>query len=256
MPIRLHHLLGSVSSLAVLIAAPAFAQQAPPTSDPAVAEVVVTGSLIRGIAPVGTNVVSVGQAQFLQTGATSVNSLLTNTPALTNMFNIVPNVPGTASGRSSWRPNIRNLPESSGQPTLVLMDGHNMVGVSVQQVSPDMNVLPPGALERIEVDADGGSAMYGSNAVGGVINLIPRKHFQGIEMQGNVGVANGYKTGSLSVTGGNSWNNGGFVVSLYSRAQTEFRAATRATSSSEPQPTPCPGGSRARLTSVTSRPTA
>lgn len=125
-------------------------------------EIVVTGTLIKGIAPVGTNVVGVSHADIASSGATTALGVMATVPEISNAFNALP-TPGTGlSGGTSVRPTIRNISAAGGAATLLLLNGHNMVGVGILQTAPDINIIPAGMLERVDVVADGGSALYGS----------------------------------------------------------------------------------------------
>ncbi|HET9159011.1 MAG TPA: TonB-dependent receptor [Caulobacteraceae bacterium] len=177
-----------------------------------VGEVVVTGTHIRGIAPVGTNVVSMSQQDIIATGGTSANEILTKTPEVTSAFLQTPTTALNA-GLAIVRPNIRNLGASGGSTTLVIVDGHRMVGAGVLQTTPDPDVIPPGVLQRVDIVPDGGSAIYGSDAIGGVINYISLKRFDGIELIARTGWAADYQTTDINATVGKDWGSGSGYVS-------------------------------------------
>ena len=96
--------------------APAPEQSQPEAADEAAAqEIIVTGTNLRGVAPVGTNVVSFGQQQIQASGATSTNDVLARIPQITSNFNrINPSSPGQGYGVTSSTPNIRNIGGSIG----------------------------------------------------------------------------------------------------------------------------------------------
>jgi iron complex outermembrane receptor protein len=174
-------------------------------------EVVVTGTLLRGIAPTGTNLIDVSQADVQATGAVSTNDLIAKIPQLSN-FNTVP--VGTANfGQPIAQTNIRGLGASGGTTTLVLLDGHRLVGAGILQTYADPSIIPPGVIERVEVVPDGGSAIYGSDAIGGVINFITRKHFDGVEVTGRYGFADEFKTADGNITAGHDWGSGSALIS-------------------------------------------
>ncbi len=180
-------------------------------------EVVVTattGTLIRGIAPTGTNIVELDREAIVITGVSSTNDLLARVPQVTNFFGTVP-VPTTDLGSPINRPNIRDLGASGASTTLVLIDGMRLPGAGFQQVSPDPSVIPPAVLERLDVLPDGASALYGSDAVGGVINFVTRREFEGVEIAAKYGTSDGYDTKEASLTGGTTWRGGGGLVSAY-----------------------------------------
>ncbi|MBL4821032.1 MAG: TonB-dependent receptor [Gammaproteobacteria bacterium] len=154
-----------VASLAI----PAIAQ----SQEDVVEEVIVTGSYIRNSAFAGdANVNTVSQADLLESGTPSMANYIREL-SFTQNTNIVSNVLGSADGAqdsigASF--NLRGLGENS---TLQLVDGVRTIDQSINNALPDL------AIERLEVVLDGGSATYGSDAVAGVVNLIPIKEFEG-----------------------------------------------------------------------------
>jgi len=197
------------------------------SADTPAKDIVVTGTLIRGIAPVGTNVIGLSKADIASTGATSTQQLLSNVPQITNAFNATPSIGTGVSGLTIVRPNIRNLAANGGNTTLVLLDGHNLVGAGILQTTPDVGVIPPGALERIDVVADGGSSLYGSDAIGGIVNLITRKKIDGVELSGHIGTSPDYLSGDVNVTAGKSWSSGSVLISYAYRANSDILGADR-----------------------------
>src|SRR3546814_9174876 len=74
-----------------------------------------------------------------------------------------------------------SLDVCSSDLTLPLMNGHRLISGSTQQTNSDYPFLPELAIERVEIVADGASAIYGSDAVAGVVNFITRKRVSGFE---------------------------------------------------------------------------
>lgn len=185
-------------------------------------EVVVTGTLIRGVAPVGTQLITITpQNAVAAIGAVGTDQVLANVPEIGNYFNSPPQVPtGSVAQLQITRPNLLNLPNantSSGSATLVLLDGHRIVGAGVNEDAPDPDVIPTIALQRVEIMPAGGSSTYGSDAVGGVINFITRQHVNGIETNARYGFAKDYKTLAASALAGHDWGNfSGYVAYEYS----------------------------------------
>ncbi len=180
-------------------------------------EIVVTastGTMIRGIAPTGTNVVEMDREAIEIMGVTSTNDLLARVPQVTNYFATIP-VPTTDLGAPTNRPNIRDLGASGASTTLVLLDSMRLPGAGFQQVSPDPSVIPPSVLQRVDVIPDGASALYGSDAVGGVINFVTRREFEGVELTGKYGSADDYDNKEASLTAGTSWKGGNGYLSAY-----------------------------------------
>lgn len=179
-------------------------------------EIVVTGTFLRGVdAPAGSNVIGILTEDIQETGATTAAQLLQNIPQF-GAFNTLFFPVGVGNSVTTNRPNLRSLPgfnNSGGSTTLVLMDGHRIVGAGITATSPDPDLIPPGIIERVEIVPDGGSAVYGSDAVAGVINFITRKRFEGLEVDGRYGAADGYHQADGNITAGTLWDNGGAYVS-------------------------------------------
>lgn len=185
---------------------------APATSGEDSNQIVVTGTILRGAPPVGSNLVSVGQEQIAASGATTSNELLATVPQVSNLFNNAPTarLGVSVSNIQVVRPNLRNLaPEtSSSASTLVLFDGHRIGSIGVTQNAVDPDLIPPIAIERVEVVTDGGSATYGSDAVGGVINFITRKRFDGVKVTAHYGFADDYYQVDAGAIAGKDWGSG------------------------------------------------
>jgi iron complex outermembrane receptor protein len=206
----------SLAVIAMATSGPAGAQTAKaddqaPAEAVQVEEVVVTGTLLRGVAPVGTNVIGVGKDEVIASGAASTNDLLATIPQISN-FNGFPAVTATF-GQPIAQTNLRGLGASGGTTTLVLLNGHRVVGAGILQTYVDPTVIPPGIIERVEVIPDGGSSIYGSDAIGGVVNFITRKRMSGAEVSGKYGVADGYHTLDANLTMGKDWGSGAFSAS-------------------------------------------
>jgi iron complex outermembrane receptor protein len=205
-----------------------FAQSAQAGGDQASADdegtgtepIVVTGTLIRGIAPAGNNVIGVTTEQIAASGATTTNQILGSLPQVGNFFNQLPaGVSGVAGANASnpiSRPNLRNLPganTSGGAQTLVLLDGHRIVGAGTAQVAVDPDIIAPGVIERVEALTDGGSAVYGSDALGGVLNFITRRKFDGVQANVRYGFGDDYQSVDGNLMVGRDWGTGGLYLS-------------------------------------------
>jgi iron complex outermembrane recepter protein len=178
------------------------------------AEIVVTGTSLRGVAPAGANEFSLDSTQIQATSATSTSALLAQIPQL-NTFGTVPFSQSGGIQLTVNRTNLRNLPQGVGgsSPTLVLMDGHRLVGMGVNQSYPDPDIIPPAMIERVDVLTDGGSAIYGADAVGGVINFITKKSFDGLDVGVRQGLGqDGYRSTDVNVTTGKSWGSGSAYI--------------------------------------------
>ncbi|MET0180825.1 MAG: TonB-dependent receptor [Novosphingobium sp.] len=175
-------------------------------------QIVVTGTILRGAPPTGSNLISVGEERVASTGATTSNELLATVPQVSNLFNNVPNARLSVASNQIQvvRPNLRNLSNetSSTSSTLVLFDGHRIANVGVSQQAVDPDLIPTLAIERVEVVTDGGSATYGADAVGGVINFITRKRFDGVKVSARYGFADDYYQVDAGAIAGKDWGSG------------------------------------------------
>lgn len=195
------------------LATPANAQDTA-TDEQADREIVVTGTLLRGVAPGGSNVVALSQEQIQGSGVQTTAQLLATIPQLGSFGTTV--APLGIGGINVNRPNLRNLPgfnTGGSSTTLVLLDGHRVVGMGNISTTPDPDFIPPGAIQRVDVVPDGGSAIYGSDAVAGVMNFITRRDFDGIEANARYGVGDDYYTLDLNGTVGKKWDGGSAFIS-------------------------------------------
>jgi len=191
-------------------------ETAPQSSEQSVEseDIIVTGTSIRGVSPTGSPVIQMSRSQIVASGATSANDVLTHIPQVTSAFLGTPTTPTGDAGLSVVRPNLRGLPNSASNTTLVLIDGHRLAGAGLIQTTADPDIIPPGVLESVEVVTGGGSSIYGSDAIGGVINFITRKRFDGVEIAGHYGIADDYWTRDINLTMGKDWGSGSAYISL------------------------------------------
>jgi iron complex outermembrane recepter protein len=174
-------------------------------------EIVVTGTSIRGVAPVGSNLITVGRPQIDQTSAQTVQQILRTVPAITGSGSTPQ---GGNAGNSFYAPTIHGIGSSSSNATLVLVDGHRISPGSQQQQLTDPNMIPPIALERVEVLAEGASSTYGSDAVAGVVNFITRKDFDGFLATAQTGWGADYRTSNAGALWGTKWDAGSVMLAF------------------------------------------
>jgi iron complex outermembrane receptor protein len=173
-------------------------------SSETVETVVVTGTLIRGVAPVGASVVKLSTEDIQIRGTASTVDLLAQVPEI-SQFGTLPTSGGNAAS-------IVVPPTIRGLPTLVLFNGYRAASTGVVQQVADVSIIPPSLLERVEVIPGSGSALYGSDAVGGVINFITRNHVDGLEFNAHGGVGDNYSLWSADAAYGYDWRGGSLVV--------------------------------------------
>src|ERR1700722_13624167 len=188
MSIESHVKRFTISCMACLCAAigmPALAQQAPAPTDapePELQEIVVTGSMIKRANAETAEAITILKAdalkdQGVQNVEQALSMLTSNSPAI-NMASAV----GSFSGGGTYAA-LRDL--GSGR-TLVLLDGQRMAAGAFNGVGVDLSGLPFSAIDNVQVLREGASALYGSDAIAGVINFITKKNYQGAEAQVNV----------------------------------------------------------------------
>ena len=152
-------------------AAPALAQEN-------LGEIVVTGSRIRSANLESTTpVTQVTAADVVTQGVSRIEDLVNQLPQAFAAQNVT--LSNGATGTATL--NLRGL----GSPrTLVLVDGRRMPygGVTSASAAPDINQIPTQMVERVDILTGGASAVYGSDAVAGVVNFIMKKDFEGVEV--------------------------------------------------------------------------
>ncbi len=206
-------LVASIGVSLLALSTPALAQDAADGEKDS--DIVVTGTLVRGIAPAGTSVVGVTKKDIESSSATTVTELLTDVPQF-GAFNDLQTISGGGNFVTTNRPNLRNLPgftTTGTSATLLLIDGHRVVGMGIASTTPDADFAPPGIIERVDIMPDGGSALYGSDAVAGVVNFITMKRFNGVKADARYGFGKQYHTFDANVTIGKEWDTGSIWAS-------------------------------------------
>ena len=173
-------------------------------------EVVVTGSRVRRKDLTSDSPVTVISSQvIMDSGRVTIGAFLATLPEQGNALNAQFNNGGTGASNIS----LRGL---GANRTLVLVDGKRFPGVNDGVNSDvDLNAIPTFAVERIEILKDGGSAIYGSDAIAGVVNIITKKSLNGANGQIYYGISN-YGDGNtldVNVTGGVQGEKGSAVFS-------------------------------------------
>lgn len=187
-------------------------------------EVVVTGTLIHGVLDIMSPLQFVTRNDMNRTSYATVQDAL---QALTvNSAGGVTEVSGSSGnfGRGVSA-NLRGLGSGS---TLVLIDGRRQPFSGTQGDFVDVSNIPWSAVERIEVLPDGTSALYGSDAIAGVINIIMRKNLDGGETLARLGSGTGGANERLiAQTFGHSWQNGRALFSYQYSERTSLDASER-----------------------------
>src|SRR5690606_24972550 len=121
--------------------------------------------------------------------------------------------------------NLRGL---GSDATLTLLNGRRLAYTAVKQ-SVDVSAIPIGAIQRIEIVPDGASAIYGSDAVAGVVNVILRRNYDGIETSARLAAATdgGDFQQDYGALAGTTWSNGGVMAAYQYGSNTAIRAEDR-----------------------------
>ena len=200
--------LKKIAHLIALIGAvsPAVAQEVQPQTTP-MARVEITGSSIKRIAKesaLPVEIISRKQLeeQGLVTAEQVIASLNINGNGSDNLASNADVTTGAQRGNNGA--SSANLRGQGADSTLVLLNGRRVATHGMKGSAVDLNSIPMAAVERIEVLKDGASAIYGTDAIGGVINFILRKNYEGLEAQAftDVTEAGGGNIHRVSVTGG------------------------------------------------------
>ncbi len=206
---------GSSLALAVALLVPGVAlAQEEPADEAALdgaSDIVVTGSRMRGVAPVGSTVTTLSTADIADSGRVTLDRAIKELPQVFDL-----GVSENSRGQSGGSGNIVygnsiNLRGIGPNATLIIVDGHRVVNNSR---STDPSILPTLGVERVEIVADGASAIYGSDAVAGVVNLIPRRSLDGAEAFARAGVSDdgAYHEYAFGAAFGKRWDRGQFMV--------------------------------------------
>src|ERR1019366_8016364 len=206
-------LVTGAAASALLASAPSMAQQ-PTTTE----TVVVTGSRIPVQNATSASPISTATAEQIQLSsafnAEDVLSKLVGPDATAGITNATNN---GANGLSEL--GLRNLGPTR---TLVLIDGQRLVPIFSSSISvPDLNSIPISMIDRVEVLRDGASSIYGADAIGGVINFITKKDFEGLQIDTNFGASEHGGGDLYSITGtmGVNFDKGNITISLVNEHQ-------------------------------------
>src|SRR5712672_3470349 len=190
-------------------------------------QVLITGSLIRGTVAVGVPVSEVTPLEFVETGKLSLTEILKTIPALKIDAEASPTYGG---GTLSFEQNVQihGLGTGSGVETLLLVNGLRWPPQNYSNDTVNPSIIPQIAIERVDVLSAGASAVYGSDATAGVINIILRRGYDGAITQGSFTSSPdiGFMSEQVSQLFGKSWDSGNVTVS-YSQTNSEHLSATK-----------------------------
>jgi iron complex outermembrane receptor protein len=166
--------------------------------------IVITGSRLLASSKEGPQEVRVyDREQIDQSGQTSIEDFMSTLPSVS--LNTLPSNNGY-----STTVQLRGLPEGT---TLVLLDGRPLENSGLGGGEYfDLDDIPLAAVQRIEVDENGSSAVYGSGGIAGVVNIILKKNFSGLALDARYGWAKDSRTWLTNMAVGQQWDRGGLSV--------------------------------------------
>ena len=178
--------------------------------------IVVTGTRIRGTGPVGSPVATIDRETLDRSGRATLADFIQTIPQNFSGGPAEANIGTSARGNAASNIgygtgiNLRGLGTGS---TLTLLDGTRPALSGASGAFADISMLPSLAVERLEILTDGASAIYGSDAVAGVVNIRFRNRFEGAETRLRVGTADGdYGEIQIGQIAGTAWDTGHLVV--------------------------------------------
>jgi outer membrane receptor protein involved in Fe transport len=185
-------------------------------------EVIVTGTYIKGVAPAGSALRVYSRQDLSQSGAATIDQfarqMTENFATVDGIANANSNARfsafGQGSGNNTFQGTGFNLHGVGPSATLTLLNGQRLAPAGFDASIVDVSHIPLSAVERIEVMTDGASAIYGADAIAGVVNIITRRDFTGGETALNYGGTEegGYSGLTASQLLGTSWDSGNAFV--------------------------------------------
>ena len=195
--------------------------------------IVVTGTRIRGARIIG-DTISLDRETIVEAGQIDLGEAIRSLP---QNFSGGQN-PGIGSGAGFANSNVNsassaNLRGLGPDATLTLLNGHRLPYDSAF-AGVDISSIPLAAVDRIEVVPDGASALYGSDAVAGVVNVILRRDFEGITTSAQIGASTdgGNFRQQADIVAGTRWSGGGFFVAYDFANNSAIEAGQRSYASS------------------------
>lgn len=184
--------LSFVLLLCAGISADVFAQQQATPATPNLEEIVVTGSrIVRRDFTSQSPIVTIDQQVFTTRTNVGMEAALNQFPQFTAAGTQAQTSPaGTPFPQADAAPGAAtlNLRGLGGNRSLVLFDGHRVQPIN-GQLLVDINTIPSAAIDRVEVITGGAAAVYGADAIAGVVNFIPKKNFEGVQINAQSGIS-------------------------------------------------------------------
>lgn len=228
--LRVWHTEGGAFAIVKLVD-PGKKPAAPSQADDHVESVLVTGTSIRGVSAVGSAIMTFERRDIEATGASSLQQFISTIPAIAGFGQGWQFGAGTISPAGESQPSIHALGSSSSASTLLLLNGRPFTPSGFFGNS-DPGIVPMIALQRIDVMPDGDSAIYGSSAVAGVINLVTRPSYEGVFINAQFGQAHKFQDAMVGVLAGHRWTGGSALAAWEYRSNSNLLSMNRGFSAS------------------------
>lgn len=202
-------------------------------------QIVVTGTRIRGHAPVGVPVITIDRKDMDQAGFSTAQQIVQSIPqnfsgGANEGTSGLLSAAGNGNSSRGVGVNLRGLGQNS---TLLLINGDRPPLGGVAGTFADLSMVPASVIQRVEIVPDGSSAIYGSDAVAGVVNVVTRSDFQGGETRFRVGTADGdSQEYQFSQLFGARWASGNAVIAYEYYKRDRLAAADRAFATDDLRP--------------------
>ncbi|MCR6645823.1 MAG: TonB-dependent receptor [Terricaulis sp.] len=212
-------------------------------------ELVVTGTRIRGAVPSGADLLTLDRSDIEQSGRSTVQDLLQTLPQVfPGSQGELTQLNSTAPGHNIALGSTVDLRGLGSDATLTLLNGRRLAPAGLGNFV-DISAIPMAAIERVEVLADGASATYGSDAVGGVVNILLRRHMERAETAVRFSIADGMDEIGFSHVMGADWAKGA-LISGYDYRHRDALAAVDRDYAATTDLTPSGGSNFSRFTSA------
>ena len=209
-----------------------FVRTASPVAPAELAEVVVTGTLLRSPGTAVSPLVVLDRDALDRRGQGTVADVLTSLPqnyaGVGTAVGSLGFADPTGQGATGMGASV-NLRGLGADATLTLVNGRRLAGAGSMGELADISTLPSAAVERVDVLLDGASALYGSDAVAGVVNVVMRRSFDGMESRVRLAAAQGGGEDVIaSHLAGRSWSSGSALLSYEYQRRKPLNALDRA----------------------------
>lgn len=176
-------------------------------------EIVVTGTSIRGAGPTGAQMLEVSRETIADRGYNSLPDALRSLPQTATIgASPVLQISARQNGSVNYgRGSSVNLRGLGPDATLVLLNGRRLAP-SGTGTFVDISQIPLAAVQRVEIVPDGSSAIYGSDAIGGVVNIITPRSIRGVALEASGTIADDYYAARASIATGFNWGSGGLTA--------------------------------------------